>query len=80
LGTSRLVDDTLSHWQRLAEKHGLKLVEENVRQIKDVSHDNPLQAAEIIKLAVLPPVVEDLADVSLPSLPVAFARAVPPKR
>ena len=26
LGTSRLVEDMLSHWQRNAEKYGLKLV------------------------------------------------------
>lgn len=63
LGTSKLVDDTLNHWQRLAEKHGLKLVEENVTQVKDVAKGNPLQAAEQIKFAVLPPQGLELIEV-----------------
>lgn len=43
LGTSRLVEDLLSSWARNMQKYGLKLVEENIRQVQDIAFDNPLQ-------------------------------------
>ena len=65
LCTSRLVDDILALWQRGIDKYGLKLVEENIRQIKDIGLDNPFEMAEHIPLVVAPPIVNNIEDVRL---------------
>lgn len=52
--TSRLVEDLLQNWTRLAEKYGLKLVEAPV----DQNSDNPFQNPVEILPVIAPPVVD----------------------
>ncbi|CCJ28168.1 unnamed protein product [Pneumocystis jirovecii] len=53
--TSRLVENTIQFWRRVAEKYGLKLVEVPIDEAYKNSDNNPLQSAISIKLALSPP-------------------------
>jgi len=53
--TARCIEEQLKAWNRLVERHGLKLVEAYVTQISDISSQNAFQSCFPIRLAVLPP-------------------------
>jgi hypothetical protein len=58
--TAGLIDDLRARWTPLADRHGLRLVEAPVEQVKDLSKKCAYRAPIPIKLAVAPPIVDDL--------------------
>lgn len=58
--TAGLLDDIRQRWSGVAEKHGLRLVEAPVEQIKDVGEKCAYRACFPIKLALQPPAISDL--------------------
>jgi hypothetical protein len=58
--TAGLIDDLRARWTPLADRHGLRLVEAPVEQVKDLSKKCAYRAPIPIPLAVPPPVVDDL--------------------
>ncbi len=61
IGTAaRCIEDMLRAWTRTIERYGLTLVEAYVTQISDVSDRNPFQSCFPVRLAVQPPVVQDI--------------------
>ncbi len=60
-----LLDETRQRWGREAEKHGLRLVEAPVEQIKDIGRKYAYRSCYPIKLVLPPPAVADL-DLRLP--------------
>ncbi|KAG5518760.1 hypothetical protein PMAC_002731 [Pneumocystis sp. 'macacae'] len=53
--TSRLLENMIQFWRRIAEKYGLKLIEVPIDEAYKNTDNNPLQSAISIKLAASPP-------------------------
>jgi hypothetical protein len=58
--TAGLLDDMRQRWSVLAEKHGLRLVEAPVEQIKDIGKKCAYRPCFAIQLALAPPTISDL--------------------
>jgi hypothetical protein len=58
--TAGFLDDIRQRWNNCAEKHGLRLVEAPVEQIKDTDQRCAWRAPSPIKLALAPPAIKDL--------------------
>jgi len=58
--TAGLLDDMRQRWSVLAEKHGLRLVEAPVEQIKDIGKKCAYRPCFAIRLALAPPTISDL--------------------
>ncbi|CAG8441084.1 2217_t:CDS:2 [Acaulospora colombiana] len=56
--TSSLIDEMLGQWSKMANKHGLKLVEAPVDQAINLYDNNPFQFPTVIQLSVPPPSLE----------------------
>lgn len=58
--TAGFLDDIRQRWNNVAEKHGLRLVEAPVDQIKDMDKRCAWRSPSPIKLALAPPAIKDL--------------------
>ncbi|KAI5450651.1 vacuolar membrane-associated protein iml1 [Naganishia albida] len=58
--TAGFIDDIRQRWNNVAKKHGLRLVEAPVEQIKDMHNRCAWRAPSPIKLALAPPAIKDL--------------------
>jgi hypothetical protein len=58
--TAGLLDDMRQRWSGIAEKHGLRLVEAPVEQIKDIGKKCAYRPCFSINLALPPPTIADL--------------------
>ncbi|KAG5652786.1 hypothetical protein H0H81_003666 [Sphagnurus paluster] len=59
--TARCIEDLIRQWGRIVDRYGLKLVEAYVTQISDIRERNAFQSCFPMRLAVAPPIVEDIA-------------------
>lgn len=58
--TARCIEDQLRQWSRTIEVYGLKLVEAYITQISDIRDRNAFQSCFPIRLALPPPVIQEL--------------------
>ncbi|KAK6457830.1 vacuolar membrane-associated protein IML1 [Scheffersomyces xylosifermentans] len=63
--TTKFIDETISGWSRLCERHGLKLVETPWKELCTIPQINPFHSFVEIKLKVNPLIDEEFVDLRI---------------